>query len=139
MGEAKSRRNRLAALQAVQPFCIYCGGSTHGDTIDHMPPIAVFDLRRRPKGLEFLACAACNGGGKGAEQIIGYLSRVYPDAMAPHGQLEVRKILQAIKNNHPRLLEEMLPSAEQDRRFRQYSHRVPGAGGALNVGGPLVW
>jgi hypothetical protein len=101
-----------------------------------MPPITVFDLRRRPKGLEFLACSGCNGGSKGAEQVIGYLSRVYPDATTPDRQVEFKKILRAIKKNHPGLLEEMLPSAEQERRFQLDAPRIPGR--ALNVGGPLL-
>jgi len=79
MGEARRKRTLLDQLRAEQPYCIYCGGRTLGDSVDHMPPRTIFDLRYRPKGLEFLACTACNEGAKKAEQIAGFLSRLlYP-------------------------------------------------------------
>ena len=134
----KFRRNLLATLQADQPYCVYCCGSTLGDTVDHIPPITVFDLRRRPKGFEFLSCGMCNRGSKATDQVIGCISRVYPDASSPQARIELGKILRGVKNNHPGLLEEMLPSAEQERRFRRHADKVPDAGGALNVNGPLL-
>src|SRR5258708_17160625 len=76
MGEAS--RNKRRILQA-QPCCIYCGGVNKATTIDHMPPITIFDQRRRPDGLKFSACEPCNSGCRPAEQIIGLISRVSPD------------------------------------------------------------
>src|SRR5262249_6012766 len=102
MGEG-ARRNRtlLDQLRAEQPYCIYCGGGTLGDSVDHMPPRTIFDLRHRPKGLEFLACSACNTGGKKAEQIAGFLSRLlYPTPRTGKVDLELRKIFKQMINNH---------------------------------------
>jgi hypothetical protein len=49
----------------------YCGGMNEATTIDHMPPITIFDHRQRPRGLESSACKPCNSGGRLAEQIVG--------------------------------------------------------------------
>jgi hypothetical protein len=62
MGEAKRKRRRHAAVLAAHPWCIYCGGIHPADTIEHMPPIAMFDDRQRPRGLEFSTCRECNNG-----------------------------------------------------------------------------
>ena len=44
MGQAK---RRLKHMQQEQPWCVYCGQTTPGTSVDHMPPITIFDNRRR--------------------------------------------------------------------------------------------
>ena len=77
MGEAKFRRGRLKdRLLVPGALCTYWGGRAAAETIDHMPPITIFDGRQRPAGLEFPSCSACNSGSRAAEQVIGLISRV---------------------------------------------------------------
>lgn len=139
MGEAKLKKSRLHRILQVQPFCIYCGGATLGETVDHMPPVTMFDRRQRPQGLEFVACLPCNKGSALTDQVVGYFSRVYPDPRSEAAKDEAQKIIAAIANNHPGLLEEMLPSVRQKHVYRRHRQALPhDAGGVLNAGGPLV-
>lgn len=79
MGQAKDKMSRLERIRQHQPFCVYCGGTTPIETIEHIPPISMFDLRRRPKGLEFGACYACNHGSRHDDIALAVVSRSFPD------------------------------------------------------------
>lgn len=126
----------LQRLQAEQPWCVYCGMTTPGETVDHMPPIAMFDLRQRLKGLEFLACQPCNHGSKGLDQLMSLLTRAYPDADTPEAKAEVRQLFVAIENNFPGVLKELKPTRLQLKRAQR---TVPdGAVGTLNLRGPIM-
>jgi hypothetical protein len=105
--------------------------------MDHMPPRAIFDAKRRPKGLEFPACEPCNAGTKTADQVAAMMSRIYPDPTTPDGVAEVQKYLNGVANNEPGILVEMFGSPAWRRSVQ---HRVPGGVGmhALNCSGPLV-
>jgi len=82
MGEAKINAARVAStlanLLATEPRCIYC--QDRPATIEHMPPIAMFIGRQRPKGLEFAACSRCNNGTGAADLVASYVARISPDA-----------------------------------------------------------
>ena len=101
----------------MQPWCIYCGGHTRATTIDHMPPVVIFDGRQRPRGLEFSACAGCNAGSRLAEQVIGLLSRMYPNAAGDFQRQEVKRLMREVENNHPGLLREMVLMPAQRASF----------------------
>src|SRR5262249_12835483 len=101
MGEASRNRRRMLARLRAQPWCIYCGGVNEATTIDHMPPITIFDQRRRPRGLEFSACQPCNSGGRIAEKIVGLVSRMYPDP--PNDTEELRRLYREFARYHPDL------------------------------------
>jgi hypothetical protein len=133
VAEMSQSKNRLARMQSEQPWCIYCGGATQGTSVDHMPPIAVFNSRYRLKGMEFLACDACHAGSRPLDQVAGLLCRAYPDPGTPQARAEMTKILGGIKNNFPVLLREMEASREQDELARGQTI-FPDAGGALNIG-----
>jgi hypothetical protein len=138
MGEARRRRTLLDQLRAEQRYCIYCNDETLGDSVDHMPPRTIFDLRHRPKGLEFLACTACNAGGKKAEQIAGFLSRLlYPAPRTHEVDQELRKIFKQMSNNHRDVLLEMFPTDEQLANFKR-SYPTLQQFKPLSVKGPLV-
>src|ERR1700722_6743071 len=62
VGKAKLKRQAHAAILAKHSACLYCAGTNTATTIEHMPPIAVFEGRQRPKGFEFPACGPCNNG-----------------------------------------------------------------------------
>jgi hypothetical protein len=103
-----------------------------------MPPRTIFDLRYRPKGLEFLACTACNAGGKKAEQIAGFLSRLlYPSPRTREVDQELRKIVKEMINNHRDVLLEMFPTDEQLANFNR-SYPTLQQFKPLSVKGPLV-
>lgn len=128
--------NRLQKLQAEQPWCVYCGMTNRGTTIDHMPPIAMFDMRQRPQGLEFLACDPCNHGSKGLDQLMSLLTRSYPDADTPEAKVETRQLMTAVSNNFPGVLEEMKPSRLQVKRGRRVAK--DGLAGVFNASGPII-
>ena len=125
----------LARLRA-QPRCIYCGGVNEATTIDHMPPITIFDQRRRPRGLEFSACQPCNSGGRIAEKIVGLVSRMYPDP--PNDTEELRRLYREFARYHPDLLKEMWPTDDQLGKFRRQQANLPAGAHPLNARGPLL-
>ena len=131
MGQSKQRLRRM---QQEQPWCVYCGGTTPGTSVDHMPPIAIFDNRDRPKGMEYLACETCHNGSRALDQLASLLSRAYPDPHTPHAQHEAREHFRGIGNNFPMLLREMKPSPEQEERARKARDTLPGSRGALAIG-----
>src|SRR5689334_14253887 len=138
MGDAK-RKNRatLDTLLQDQPMCVYCGGDTPATTIDHMPPIGIFDQRLRPKGLEFSACADCNGGSRAAEQVAAFVSRMLPDAQNPALDDERRRVMRQMANNHPAIIRELMPSPSAIEEFkRKYGNTI--SGHPLSANGPLL-
>lgn len=136
MGEAKTKRRAHAKLRAACPNCVYCGGETPAETIDHMPPRMMFWGKHRPKGLEFSSCRTCNASTKHADLVASMIGRAAPDATTLHEQQEFKEILTAVSNNIPGLLQEM----EIGRGGQKFARkRLPiKEGGFLRVNGPLV-
>jgi hypothetical protein len=120
-----------ARLQA-QPWCIYCGGVNEAMTTDHMPPITIFEQRRRPHGLEFSACEPCNSGGRVAEKVVGLVSRMYPDPANDAGREELKRLYREFARHHPDLLQEMWPTHDQ----LQQEVNLPAGMHVLNARGP---
>ena len=75
MGEAKQKLRAHAAM-LVNAGCIYCVGENAATTIEHMPPISIFEGRQRPKGLEFPSCQACNNNTGHADLVAAMLARL---------------------------------------------------------------
>jgi hypothetical protein len=136
MGEAKIKRRAHAAILALHPWCIYCGGKNAAQTIEHMPPIAMFDGRQRPKGLEFPTCRDCNHGTRLSDLVASLLSRVYPDARRPE---ELKGLLGGVANNVPGLIDEMLDVgvAEGVAALRQIPSPPTGTT-VLRANGPIL-
>lgn len=95
-------------------------------------------MRHRPKGLEFPACGKCNAGGRLDELIAAMLSRVYPDAETEAEREEVSRLMAAVANNVPGLLEELAPFPRQVLEARQYGNAFTSTDGVLNCQGPLL-
>ena len=131
MGEAKRKRRRHAAVLAAHPWCIYCGGIHPADTIEHMPPIAMFDDRQRPRGLEFSTCRECNNGTRLSDTVAALLARAYPDAPKPD---DLERLLRGVRNNVPGLLEEMHLGAAGHRDIPS----MPADAGVLRANGPIL-
>lgn len=137
MGEGRARKRSHEALLRENPYCIYCGGLTPATTVEHMPPRIMFWRKHRPKGLEFPACADCNNGSSHADLVAAMLSRVYPDAQSPGHSDEAKRLIQAVSNNIPGLLQEMyVDEAGQKAHKRNLPHGFDG--GLLRVGGPIM-
>lgn len=123
---------------AAYPYCVFCGGTVPAETVDHVPPRAVFELKRRPRGLEFPACHQCNDGARLDELVAAMFSRVYPDSATPGASKETRRLIQSVKNNIPGLLEEMMPLPRQQLSARRNSDILPPSGGVLNCQGEIL-
>lgn len=139
VGEAKQKDRRKQAFLKEHRHCCFCGGSRAATTVDHVPSIQMFSLRRRPKGLEFPACEECNHATRLHEQVAAMLGRVYPDGPTKAHEQEIERIMRSVQTNSPGVLEEMMPSPRQKQHFEQLKSagRIVGAG-ALNCSGPLV-
>ena len=137
MGQARTRRRSQAALLASRPGCIYCAGAAVATTIEHMPPLAIFEGRQRPKGLEFPACAACNNGTGHADLVAAMLARVWPDAGTDVQRKDVLKIFRAIANNIPALLHEMDVGRASEKLARK-RHNLSEDVHPLRADGPLL-
>lgn len=109
---AKNRARALREFLARQPLCIFCGGIRPATTRDHVPSRQAFHNREWPEGYEFPSCEACNRATKDAEQVIAFLSRMYPEPINQAERLEMKRIIRAVGNNHPDVLREMLPPKE---------------------------
>jgi len=139
MGQAKLKEHRKQEFLKRHPICCHCGGLTLATTVDHVPSIQMFSLRRRPRGLEVPACETCNRATKQHEQVAALFGRIFPDGRTVEERDELQQIMRAVKNNNPGLLEEMMPSREQQALFAQSSSLLPPmAAGVLNCSGPLV-
>jgi hypothetical protein len=139
MGQANLKKHRRQDFLKRHPICCRCGGLAPATTVDHVPCIQMFSLRRRPRGLEVPACDTCNRATKQHEQVTAWFGRIFSDGRTVEERDELRQIVRSNKNNNPGLLEEMMPSREQEALFAQSSSSLPAtAAGVLNCSGPLV-
>jgi hypothetical protein len=119
IGKANRKRLTHAAILADAPGCIYCAGVNVATSIEHMPPVIVFERKQRPRGLEFPACLACNNGTGHSDLVAAMLARSWPDTNSDLQKNEVTKILAAVKNNVPGLIEEMIPGRASEKLARK--------------------
>lgn len=138
MGEARRKKRAHAAILEACPDCIYCGGKRRANTIEHMPPRAMFLGKKRPKGLEFASCESCNAGTSHADLVASLIGRFWPDPPDEHTRKETRGLFTAVNNNIPGLLSEM--SIPDDAEQAAHRHRLGlnAPGGFLRTNGPLV-
>jgi hypothetical protein len=135
LGDARARRRAHARLLSSSPWCIYCGGTA--DTIEHMPPKQMFIRKQRPKGLEFPSCLECNSGTGKSDLVASLLGRLSVDPSADDEAEEFKKLLLAVRNNVPGLLEEMQIGRGGQKLARRTLPLQEGAG-VLRANGPLV-
>jgi hypothetical protein len=133
MGQARQRQTLLQRKLAEQPWCIYCGGTTAGTSVDHMPPTGVCDDRQRPPGMEFVACSECHDGTRKADQVAGLMCRTLPNSPSPTAKQELAKILAGVRNNQPDVFNELAPSLQQLLVARR-ARGVLDAGGVFSIG-----
>ena len=119
------------------PFCVYCGGTTAAETVDHIPPTGLFPKRDRPPGLFVPSCEDCNRNSRVAEDVASFFAavRLSPnDRDSQHFEERVR----AMVNNHPEILLEAKPTIRQLREAARYSNEKGEPHRALDVRGPLI-
>ncbi len=139
MGEARARRRAHAQMLAKHSLCIYCAGANQATTVEHMPPIIMFDQRQRPKGLEFPTCASCNHGTSSIDLVASLLGRVYPNSESDPEKRDLQKLLSAVSNNVPRLLEEMMVDDAGQYQARRDIPNMPSGSAVLRANGPIWW
>jgi hypothetical protein len=96
-------------VRGRQPYCIYCGGATLDNDIDHVPPTGLFDGAWRPKGGEVTVCRECLNGTRETDDVAGFMSRLYPDAETDEQKEDVLRSIASLVRNYPHLVEEMGP------------------------------
>jgi hypothetical protein len=137
MGQAKLKRQAHAAILANHLGCIYYAGLNVATTIEHMPPISVFEGRQRPKGFEFPACGQCNNGTSHSDLVAAMLARIWPDADSEIQKKDVKKLLSAVANNIPQLLHEMNVGRAGEKLARKL-HSLPTDVHPMRANGPLL-
>jgi hypothetical protein len=137
MGEAKRNLRAHAAILADAPGCIYCAGENVATTIEHMPPISLFEGRQRPKGLEFPACQPCNNGTGHSDLVAAMLSRAWPNSSADAQKGDSKRIFNAVGNNLPEVLKEMNVGRARAKLARKRNN-IPADMHPLRMDGPLL-
>jgi hypothetical protein len=137
MGEAKRKLRAHAAILADGPGCIYCAGENVATTIEHMPPISLFEGGQRPKGLEFPACHRCNTATGHSDLVAAMLARSWPDANSEVQRKDVVKILAAVANNVPGVLQEM-NIGRASEKFARKRYNLSSEVHPLRADGPLL-
>ena len=98
----------------------------------------MFRLRQRPKGLEFPACEGCNNGTGLSDLVASLMGRMYPNQPDEAGREEIKKLMGAVSNNVPGLLEEMRPSEADQVHARLSILNFPVDGHVLRADGPTM-
>lgn len=113
MGEAKRKGLSHRKMLESSERCIYCFNAA--TTIEHMPPISIFDGRRRPSGLVFPSCASCNNGTKGADTTAHLFSRFNSEGSGLNfwGTPASEKLLHTLQRDAPGVREEVSPPGRQ--------------------------
>jgi hypothetical protein len=137
VGQAKLKRQAHAAILAHHSGCIYCAGTNAATTIEHMPPIAVFEGKQRPKGFEFPACGPCNNGTSHSDLVAALLARIWPDADSEIQKKDLKKLLGAVANNIPQLLSEMSIGRAGEKLARK-QYNLPTDVHPMRADGPLL-
>lgn len=139
MGEAKHRKTFSQRIREDQPFCIFCGGKTPSETVEHYPPRSIFDGKHRPQGMEFGACKECNEASREADLVAATLSRMMPNPKTAAGREEVRKLINSVCRI-PGFAQEFQPDRNQAatlNRLRDIAPRLP-SWNFVRIDGPIV-
>ncbi len=118
MGEAKRRSRNRAQILAQSPRCVYCMNSSQ--TIEHMPPRAMFKDRHRFSGLEFGSCVSCNTGTKAADAIASFMAHI--DVFSGDDEWKVKaakKLLETAEQHQLGFKSELFSIEKRRWRFDQ--------------------
>lgn len=98
MSRAKDRQKFLRENR----YCCLCGGNVLATTIEHAPSRALFLCKDVKGAFRFPACARCNNGTSGQDQIAAMATLIMGAATASHVSEDyLARILRGVANNHP--------------------------------------
>lgn len=113
MGSSKKLKERFLG---ENPICCFCGGTAQAVELDHIPSRAIFLDRQWPEGFEFPACIECNRETRYDEEIVAFISRLYPDSTEERQKKEFVKLCTSINKYRPEIIDEMNGSAAAKKR-----------------------
>ncbi|ALO44889.1 hypothetical protein [Pseudohongiella spirulinae] len=113
MGSKKQKREKFLA---EHPICCFCGGGSEAEEPDHIPSRAIFDDRQWPEGFEFPACVRCNRATRYDEEIVAFISRLYPDPAGAKRTEDFKKICETLERYRPDVMEEIRGTANQKKK-----------------------
>ena len=120
MGEARRRSRSRAEVLSLEERCVYCSGVP--ETLEHMPPRAMFRGKYRPSGLEFGCCRACNEGTSAADLVASFFSRVAKSDDDPKWLLaDALDFQHGLNRRAPRVLEEIYHGPRRNVSVRRPS------------------
>jgi hypothetical protein len=97
----------------------------------------MFKGKQRPNDLVFPCCKQCNSQTSKSDLVASLIGRFYPDPSTDVDKADVQKLLKAVANNVPGLLQEMyLRDAEQKVRLEGIS--MPSGAGVIRADGPIL-
>ncbi|RYG86408.1 MAG: hypothetical protein EON59_10070 [Alphaproteobacteria bacterium] len=115
-----AKRDRLSArIRADHPICAYCAGVSLTEQADHVPPISMFSLKRRPEGLEFPACKGCHEGTRRIDLVASLTARSWPNLPTEEERAELGDLMGGVLRNVP-------PVAHELAMGFRYATPVPG-------------
>lgn len=104
----RKKRMRLSRQQRRDhPRCVYCGGDAAAEQVDHVPPKAMFAMKRRPEGLEFSACAACHKGTRNIDAVAALTARAWPNLSSEDEREELQSLMHGVLRNVPVVRDEL--------------------------------
>jgi hypothetical protein len=99
----------------------------------------MFRGKQRPHDLVFPCCEPCNSKTRISDLVASLLSRTYSDHPTAIDEADLQKVLRAVGDNVPGLLQEMLLSdAKQLRAQRTMPKTISDRGWALRADGPIL-
>lgn len=114
VGEAKTRSRSRSAILAGANRCIYC--SEPPETVEHMPPVAMFRGRHRLSGFEFPCCEDCNHSTRASDAAAAFLARISPTNQLDEFELgEAQRLLRSLAQLTPDFAREFLVQSNAER------------------------
>lgn len=129
MGISKKRKQKFLK---ENPYCCFCGGATKSEEPDHIPSRSLFNRRQWPEGFEFPACSLCNRETRSDEQVVAFLSRVFPNPKGEQYVGEFTKLCESIAHYRQDIVEELSPSLAQKKLSARKHNMYPGEGQTTN-------
>jgi hypothetical protein len=113
MGVSRLKKQQFFA---AHPHCCFCGGLRPATTIDHVPNRACFLGRHGPETFEFPACEACQKATRLDEIAFAFTVRMADHNQRNYDQVESKRAISGLVNNHPGLLPNPFFTAREKRR-----------------------
>lgn len=110
MGQKKSR---LAQFLIQHPKCCYCGGGVDAESIDHVPPRAIFKGKLRPAGLEVPACSHCNAAHSPFDEFFAFIAFLQLSSKANHVEPRFDSMISGLVPRFPEAMVEIVRKSKR--------------------------